>query len=219
MAVSIDDARRIGDALSVNWDVVPVEVFQTALITKLEHTDVTHGDPMTTGRIALAHLREDPDYYVRLARAEAEAEAYWSTHDKPSPTLGGGGSTHDKPSPTLGGGGSTTKVAFVVIVVIVLVVIAYFAWRYWKKHYPKDGFFARDALGYEIPMPGDPNRNILRRSQPYPPGRYPRGGLGDFYFQFDPAYSSSFETDYCWHAPEACAGFALEPFRSSRVFY
>lgn len=204
MAVSIDDARRIGDDLSVNWDVVPIEVFQTALVTELEHTDVTHGDLMTTGRIALAHLREDPDYYVRLAHAEAEAEAYWSTHDKPSPTLGGGG--------------SMTKVAFVAIMVIVLVVIAYFAWQYWKKHYSKDGFFARDALGYEIPMPGDPNRNILRRSQPYPPGRYPSGGLGDFYFQFDPAYSSSFETDYCWHAPEACAGFALDPFRSSQIF-
>ena len=165
---------------------------------------MTHGDLITTGHIALAHLREDPDYYVRLARVEAEAEAYWSTRDKPSPTLGGGA--------------SASKITIVVVVVIVLIIIAFFAWRHWKKRYPKDKFFARDALGYEIPMPGDPNRNILRRSRPYPPGRYPSGGLGDFYFQFDPAYSSSFETDYCWHAPEACAGFALEPFRSSRAF-
>ena len=27
--------------------------------------------------IALAHLNEFPDYYTRLAKMEAEAEAYW----------------------------------------------------------------------------------------------------------------------------------------------
>ena len=30
---------------------------------------------MKTGKIALAHLRELPDYYTRLARIEAEGEA------------------------------------------------------------------------------------------------------------------------------------------------
>jgi hypothetical protein len=30
-----------------------------------------------TGKIALAHLNEFPDYYTRLARMEAEAEADW----------------------------------------------------------------------------------------------------------------------------------------------
>jgi hypothetical protein len=37
-------------------------------------TDVTHDDPILTGKIALAHLKEFADYYVRLARIEAEAE-------------------------------------------------------------------------------------------------------------------------------------------------
>lgn len=32
------------------------------------------GDPLLTGEIALAHLRELPDYYTRLARMEAEGE-------------------------------------------------------------------------------------------------------------------------------------------------
>jgi len=50
------------------------------LEVELEHgrrdpkTDVTHDDPITTGRIALAHLNELPDYYTRLAKMEAEAE-------------------------------------------------------------------------------------------------------------------------------------------------
>ena len=48
---------------------------------ELEHgardadTNVTGDDALVTGKIALAHLREFPDYYTRLARMEAEAEA------------------------------------------------------------------------------------------------------------------------------------------------
>ena len=48
---------------------------------ELEHglhdpeTDVTGSDPIVTGKIALAHLKEFPDYYTRLKKMEAEAEA------------------------------------------------------------------------------------------------------------------------------------------------
>lgn len=54
------------------------------LLVELEHgaihhdTDVTNDDPYLTGKIALAHLREFPDYYTRLAAMEKEAEAYWA---------------------------------------------------------------------------------------------------------------------------------------------
>jgi hypothetical protein len=30
-----------------------------------------------TGKIALAHLKEFPDYYTRLATLEAEADKHW----------------------------------------------------------------------------------------------------------------------------------------------
>ena len=46
---------------------------------ELEHglhdlgTNVTGDDPLVTGKIALAHLREFPDYYTRLGRMEEEA--------------------------------------------------------------------------------------------------------------------------------------------------
>ena len=180
MSVSIEETRRIGEQLSVNWEVVPVKTFQKALISELEHTDVTHGDLKATGMIALAHLREDPHYYSRLAVMEAKAKKYWSTHKKPSPTLGGGMLNQNS----------------VIILVLLIVVIAYFAWKYWKKNHQSKF------------MPGDTrSRNILRRSSS---GRFPSGGLADYYFQYDPAYSAPFETDYCWHAPAACAGFALE---------
>jgi Protein of unknown function (DUF5661) len=36
-------------------------------------TNVTDSDPVVTGKIALTHVNEFPDYYTRLARMEAEA--------------------------------------------------------------------------------------------------------------------------------------------------
>ena len=37
-------------------------------------TNVTGDDPVVTGKIALAHLNEFPDYYTRLDRMEEEAK-------------------------------------------------------------------------------------------------------------------------------------------------
>jgi hypothetical protein len=47
---------------------------------ELEHglhdlmTNVTDSDPLVTGKIALAHLKEFADYYTRLAVMEDEAK-------------------------------------------------------------------------------------------------------------------------------------------------
>ncbi|HSP56243.1 MAG TPA: DUF5661 family protein [Dehalococcoidia bacterium] len=75
------DARRIGAAVGIDWAAVTfdVEQYRLGLHVELEHgardpqTDVTHDDEITTGKIALAHLKEIPDYYTRLAKMEAEA--------------------------------------------------------------------------------------------------------------------------------------------------
>jgi hypothetical protein len=40
-------------------------------------TNVTNDDPLMTGKIALAHLNEFPDYYNRLEKMEKEADAFW----------------------------------------------------------------------------------------------------------------------------------------------
>jgi hypothetical protein len=77
---SLDEAKRIGDALGINWQQIDLEQFHMGLAVELEHgdhdpeTDVTGGDPLLTGKIAWAHLKELPDYYTRLAKMEAEAE-------------------------------------------------------------------------------------------------------------------------------------------------
>lgn len=79
-----EEAKRIGDELGVDWDEVRLSEFRMGLDVELEHgsrdpdTDVTNNDGILTGKIALAHLREFSDYYTRLEKLEAEAEAYWS---------------------------------------------------------------------------------------------------------------------------------------------
>jgi hypothetical protein len=80
-----EEARRVGDEIGVDWSRFDLEQFRLGMDVEFEHgshdpqTDVTHDDPIVTGKIALAHMKEFPDYYERLERMEAEAESYWST--------------------------------------------------------------------------------------------------------------------------------------------
>ena len=77
------DAIRIASELGIDWATAlfDVEQFRMGLAVELEHgahdpeTNVTDDDPILTGKIAWAHLKELPDYYTRLAVMEAEAEA------------------------------------------------------------------------------------------------------------------------------------------------
>jgi len=80
-----DEARKLGDALGIDWAVVDLGQFRRGLEVELEHgahdreTNVTNDDPLTTEKIAWAHLKEIRDYYTRLDKLEAEAEAYWKS--------------------------------------------------------------------------------------------------------------------------------------------
>ena len=77
-----DEARRIGEQIGIDWETAPFDVdqFRKGMNVELEHglhdpaTNVTGDDPVTTGKIALAHLNEFADYYTRLERMEREAE-------------------------------------------------------------------------------------------------------------------------------------------------
>ena len=68
-----DEARAVATEL---------EQFRMGLDVELEHgprspkTDVSGDDSIITGKIALAHLTEFPDYYTRLAVLEREAAAH-----------------------------------------------------------------------------------------------------------------------------------------------
>jgi hypothetical protein len=78
---SAEEARRIGEEIGIDWSSTPFDVdqFRMGMDVELEHglrdllTNVTDSDPVVTGKIALAHLKEFPDYYTRLAKMETEA--------------------------------------------------------------------------------------------------------------------------------------------------
>lgn len=78
---TLQEAERIGKMLGIDWKTskFDAEQFRTGLDVELEHgrrdmlTNVTNDDPILTGKIALAHLNEFPDYYIRLAKMEKEA--------------------------------------------------------------------------------------------------------------------------------------------------
>ena len=78
-----EQAKEIGEQLGIKWDKFDIEQFRSGMDVELEHgtvdsnTNVTNDDALITGKIALAHLNEFPDYYTRLDKMEQEAEAYW----------------------------------------------------------------------------------------------------------------------------------------------
>lgn len=86
MSFTIDEAREIAKKLKVDFSKEKFDLnqFTMGLNVELEHgtkfpnTNVTNNDPILTGKIALAHLMEFPDYYTRLKKLENEAKSYWN---------------------------------------------------------------------------------------------------------------------------------------------
>lgn len=77
------EAKEIGEKLGIKWDKFDVEQFRHGMDIELEHgtvdqnTNVSNDNPLITGKIALAHLNEFPDYYDRLDKLEKEAEDFF----------------------------------------------------------------------------------------------------------------------------------------------
>jgi len=78
-----EQAKEIGEQLEIKWDKFDIEQFRRGMDVELEHgtidpkTNVSNDDPLITGKIALAHLNEFPDYYTRLDKMEEDAEEFW----------------------------------------------------------------------------------------------------------------------------------------------
>src|SRR5258708_30858618 len=81
---SLEEAKRVGDEIGVDWDQFDLAQFRAGMEVEFEHgshdpqTDVTGDDPILTGKIALAHMKEFADYYERLELMEREAERDWA---------------------------------------------------------------------------------------------------------------------------------------------
>ena len=76
-------AKEIGDKLGIKWKKFDLDQFRRGMNVELEHgfdnkkTNVTNDDALITGKIALAHFNEFPDYYDRLEQMEKEAHRFW----------------------------------------------------------------------------------------------------------------------------------------------
>ena len=85
--ITTDEARALAIELGIDFEALgcDLEQFRMGLDVELEHgprdpeTNVSGDDPIVTGKIALAHLKEFPDYYTRLAILEREAADSLST--------------------------------------------------------------------------------------------------------------------------------------------
>lgn len=82
-----DQASAVAARIGIKWAKVKFDLdqFRRGMDVELEHgardmeTNVTNDDPVMTGKIAWAHLKEYADYYDRLAKLEKEAEDFWKT--------------------------------------------------------------------------------------------------------------------------------------------
>ena len=80
--LSAEEAKRIGEALHIDWDQVDLEQFRQDLIGNHNQgsidpeTGLTYDGVLLTGKIVLAHTQEFPDYFTRLEKLKAEADEY-----------------------------------------------------------------------------------------------------------------------------------------------
>lgn len=78
---TLEQTAAVAAEIHLDLQAVPfsLEQFRRGMEVELEHgrrdleTNVTDDDPILTGKIAWAHLKELPDYYERLEEMEAAA--------------------------------------------------------------------------------------------------------------------------------------------------
>ena len=83
--ISNSIAKQVGHILGIDFKSYPLKLWTKAMNIELEHgsssgnsiTNVTNDDLLLTGKIALAHILEYPDYYQRLIKMEKEAKKFW----------------------------------------------------------------------------------------------------------------------------------------------
>lgn len=80
--ITTEEAKKVAKKLGIDFSKEKFDLFQfvQGMNVELEHgkkspiTNVTNDDLVLTGKIALAHLNEFPDYYIRLKKLEEEAK-------------------------------------------------------------------------------------------------------------------------------------------------
>lgn len=79
VSFSKEEAKELGNSLSVDWTKVDLEQFRMGLEVESEHNDGSEldvvGSKKDLAKIVLAHLKELPDYYSKLKSVEEDAPA------------------------------------------------------------------------------------------------------------------------------------------------
>lgn len=109
MKITLLDAEKAAQAIGINFATEKFNAYDlmVGMEVELEHgttnvqTNVTNDDLIMTAKIALAHLRELPDYYERLEYMEKKD------------FLGSVGTTN----------GVFSKIIWAIIVVIIIIII------------------------------------------------------------------------------------------------
>ena len=80
-SISTAVAKEVGAKLGIDWKTFDLEQFRKGLEVEQEHDDGSDtdvipgsGNLVKIGKVALAHLKEIPDYYARLDRMEKSAK-------------------------------------------------------------------------------------------------------------------------------------------------
>ena len=88
--VTLVEAKEVARKLKLDLKKYPLKRWRYAMCVEMEHgshnkrTNVTKNNLVKTGKIALAHVIEFPDYYERLEKMEKKAYGYWKSKKRPS---------------------------------------------------------------------------------------------------------------------------------------
>jgi hypothetical protein len=80
--ISIDEAKRVGESLHIDWEQVDLEEFRQGLMGNHKQdavdpeTGLTYDGVLLTGKVVLTHMEEFPDYFSRLAKLKEEVDEY-----------------------------------------------------------------------------------------------------------------------------------------------
>lgn len=78
---SIDEARKIGNQLSVDWELIDIGQFLLGMNIEAEYallsdkTEISVKDALFLGRMVKAHLNQNPEYYLKLEKLEFKKSA------------------------------------------------------------------------------------------------------------------------------------------------
>ncbi|NLE06475.1 MAG: hypothetical protein GX638_16950 [Crenarchaeota archaeon] len=74
------EIKKLGDSIGIDWKVIDLKQLVPGYQVEMEHGtkagkyNVTNDDPVSTIKIAAAHLLELKDYYTRLKKMEEEGK-------------------------------------------------------------------------------------------------------------------------------------------------